>query len=343
MDIESLRLKLENDKAELLKRHKAHAVGIGYKYVNGKRTDKIAVIFYVYRKRPLAQLQKLKIEPVPETIYDYPTDVREVREGFKPRSEKEKHRPFQGGVSGISIKEEGAAATLGIVNQKGEVLSNNHVLANESLTTNPTAEKGDKFLQPSWLDGGTEADVAGELDRWVDLKPLGYATCPIGKGVAKTLNFLAELLKRKGRFIYLTEEENYMDGAVGVAYEGLWKPGVMGLGEVEGARDLKLGEKVVKRGRTTSLTKGIVTAVGVTVDVGGYQGIYTCRFVDQITIEADENSFSEAGDSGSAILTEQPLQFVALLFAGGQDTSGRDITIATPYKYVKEYLNYQLP
>ena len=32
-----------------------------------------------------------------------------------------------------------------------------------------------------------------------------------------------------------------------------------------------------------------------------------------------------------------------VLFAGGKDSLGRDITIATPSKYVKEYLRYELP
>jgi hypothetical protein len=88
METESLRSELENVRDELMKRHQALGVGIGYKYKNGKRTNQIAIIFYVYRKRPLKQLQKLKIEPVPEKLFDYPTDVREVPEGFKIRSER---------------------------------------------------------------------------------------------------------------------------------------------------------------------------------------------------------------------------------------------------------------
>jgi len=345
-ELAKLRKILDNKtKHELMKRYNAHAIGIGYKYINGKRTNQIAIVFFVHRKRPLKQLEKLKIEAVPETLFGYPTDVREIRKGFVIRSEKEKHRPFSGGVSGISIKEKGAAGTLGIINKKGEVLSCNHVLANESLTTNRTAEKGDPFLQPSWLDGGDpKTDVAGELDRWIDLIPLGAGTCPIGRGIAKTLNFFARLLRRKGRFIYYVEEDNYIDGAVGVAYEDLWEPWVMDMGEVKGMEDPELGMLVVKRGRTTSVTYGRVVATDVTVNVGGYQGIHICRFIDQIAIEADKGSFSAPGDSGASCLTKtKPRKFVALLFAGGKDSTGRDITIATPSKYVKEYLRYELP
>jgi len=340
MEMERVRAKLRKEKDSLLKKYQAHAVGIGYKYVHGKRTNEVSIVFFVHRKRPKKQLKKLGIPIIPSELFGLKCDVREIRRGFTTRSEKKKHRPFSGGVSGISIKEKGAAGTLGIVNKKGEVLSCNHVLANESLTTNPTAEKGDPFIQPSWLDNGSEDDVVGELDRWVDLVPLGVGTCPIGNSVVKTLNFLAQLLRRKGRFHYYVEEDNYVDGAVGVAYEGTWKAGVMGMSEIVEARDPELGEEVQKRGRTTGLTKGVVTAVNVTVNVGGYQGIYTCRFVDQIAIEGEE-SFSAPGDSGSSILTlNKPLMFVGLLFAGGKDSSGKDITIATPYRYIKEYLDF---
>jgi len=111
-EIQTLKRKLDDAKHELLRKHNAHAVGIGYKYVNGKRTNQIAIIFFVYRKRPIEQLRKLKIEPVPQTLFGYLTDVREIPKGFTVRSEKEKHRPFSGGVSGISIKEKGAAKIL---------------------------------------------------------------------------------------------------------------------------------------------------------------------------------------------------------------------------------------
>jgi len=308
-ELAKLRKILDNKtKHDLMRKHNAHAIGIGYKYINGKRTDQIAIVFFVHRKRPINQLRRLKIEPVPEKLFGFSTDVVEVREGFKIQSERKKHRPFSGGVSGISIKEKGAAGTLGIVNKKGEVLSCNHVLANESLTTNRTAEKGDPFLQPSWLDGGNpKTDVAGELDRWVDLVPLGAGTCPIGRGIAKALNFFAKL-------------------------------------QVKGMEDPELGMLVCKRGRTTSYTEGRVVATDVAVNVGGYQGIHVCRFVDQIAIEADEGAFSLPGDSGSAVLTKtKPRYFVALLFAGGKDSMGRDVTIATPSKYVREYLKYELP
>jgi hypothetical protein len=35
--------------------------------------------------------------------------------------------------------------------------------------------------------------------------------------------------------------------------------------------------------------------------------------------------------------------YEALLFAGGTDATGKDITIATPWEYVSTLLGYQVP
>jgi hypothetical protein len=50
---------------ELLRKHGAHAIGIGWKRVAGSKTDRLALIFYVEHKRPA---DKLAVEPVPPEI-----------------------------------------------------------------------------------------------------------------------------------------------------------------------------------------------------------------------------------------------------------------------------------
>jgi len=307
-----------------LKEYGAHSVGIGFKYTKRARTTKVAIVFYVHRKHKPDELGRLGLKLIPSAINGVPTDVREVPGGFtkrdsKPVATQGKFRPFQGGVTGISAKELNAAATLGYVSRAGEVLSNNHVLADEDLTVRHTASKGDRFLQPSYLDGGTDpADEVGSLDRWVSLQPT------TGTGV------------------------NYIDGAVGVADAGLSSPGVYGIGEASGFAQPSLGMAVQKVGRTTGHTKGVITAVGVSTDVGGYQGTFTCAFADQIQVEGEGGEdFSAPGDSGSAIVTQPgaggEIAYVALLFAGGADSDGRDITIGCPSNYVESLLSFQIP
>jgi hypothetical protein len=84
-----------------------------------------------------------------------------------------------------------------------------------------------------------------------------------------------------------------------------------------------IGMAVQKYGRTTGLTKGTVTAINAIVKVGYSSG--TARFVDQILITGTRGKFSNAGDSGSLIVTQSGNNPVGLLFAGGAN-----ITIANP-------------
>ena len=65
-----------------LKSKRAEAIGIGYKHVNGKRTEEIAIIFFVRKKLSKDELRKAGIQP--ERLFDYPTDIIESG-GFNKR------------------------------------------------------------------------------------------------------------------------------------------------------------------------------------------------------------------------------------------------------------------
>ncbi|MFZ5541025.1 MAG: hypothetical protein ACOY5V_14935, partial [Pseudomonadota bacterium] len=80
------------------------------------------------------------------------------------------------------------------------------------------------------------------------------------------------------------------------------------------------GMLVGKSGRTTQLTRGTITAVGVVINVN--YGGRIARFVDQIAIRAAGGDFSRGGDSGSLIWTWDTRRApVGLLFAGGGGTT----------------------
>ena len=82
-----------------------------------------------------------------------------------------------------------------------------------------------------------------------------------------------------------------------------------------------LGMQVGKTGRTTQLTSGRITAVGVTINVN-YGGGRVGHFVDQVAVRAASGDFSQGGDSGSLIWTWDARRApVALLFAGGGGTT----------------------
>ncbi len=77
-----------------------------------------------------------------------------------------------------------------------------------------------------------------------------------------------------------------------------------------------VGQKVQKYGRTTSLTKGQVTAINAVVNVGYSSG--TARFVDQIIVQS-RKPVIKPGDSGSLLVTDPGRNPVGLMFAGTSD------------------------
>lgn len=52
--------------------------GIGFKFENGKMTDKVAFIFYVEKKKSKEEILSEGGVPIPETIRGIPTDVIEI-------------------------------------------------------------------------------------------------------------------------------------------------------------------------------------------------------------------------------------------------------------------------
>jgi len=82
-----------NKAKDILKRHKnqirqkyaVDGTGVGFKIENGRLTDKIALQFYVKKKKSIEQLLSDGIMPIPGEIEGFPTDVIEIPGGFKPR------------------------------------------------------------------------------------------------------------------------------------------------------------------------------------------------------------------------------------------------------------------
>jgi hypothetical protein len=84
-----------------------------------------------------------------------------------------------------------------------------------------------------------------------------------------------------------------------------------------------LGMNVQKYGRTTQLTKGVVQAIAVNIEVSYdmFGEVKTAVFSNQIAVGAGRTTFVKPGDSGSLIVTDPGRQAVGLLFAG--DFRGR--------------------
>ncbi len=211
--------------------------------------------------------------------------------------------------------------TIGSMVNDGTVnylLSNNHVFARSRGNTPPAPEKilhvAAYLCDPSALHVGT-------LSAWV---PLDFS----GSNYADAA--LAEITDAVVPGVNGDDQVGHMadDGSVAYYVSNSLVPADSNL----------LGDPVQKTGRTTGLTQGVVSSIGVNVSVG-YEG-GSAYFVDQIVFSGSKGKFSDSGDSGSLIVTstgtgvEAP---VALLFAGSNTA-----TIGNPIGLVISELEAEL-
>ena len=163
-------------------------------------------------------------------------------------------------------------------------LSNNHVYALEN-----NAPIGSQVLQPGRLDAKPQCavksrDVIGTL---ADFEPIDFGAANNTIDAAIALSSTANL-------------------GNATPSNGYGKPKSVPVSAV-------VGQAVQKYGRTTSLTKGTITLVNVTVDVGYTSG--TASFIDQIIVQT-VGPFIGPGDSGSLLVTDPDRNPVGLLYAG---------------------------
>jgi hypothetical protein len=211
-------------------------IDIGYKYVDGKRTDEIAVRFFVEEKfEPLSSIPQgerlpSRLGEVPTDVIGAPHDFTRTRPQKPPETPKDERKtkcnPIQPGIS-VSHGARGAG-TLGAIvylAESGEkaLLSCWHVLATEN------GRQGDAVYQPSLVDqGDPRFDGVANLERW----------CIDEDGDAAVARLT------RARMVQL--EQLATDPLV----------------QVDTVRPVRLGEDLVKSGRGTGVTRGQVDGVG---------------------------------------------------------------------------------
>lgn len=283
----------------------------------------IAVRYRLGIPRARSIVRKISAEVGPEVDVRRTGRIRPVSElGPRPPAptsqadgDTDRRRPLRPGVSighvGVTAGTLGAFVTRSRSDDAAEdgamyALSNYHVLAGS-----PEARPGDVVLQPGPADGGlAPGDRIGELTEVVDLT----ATEPASTDAA---------IARLDR---IPVDFEYPVGRV-----------------VKTARALG-GELVGKVGRTTSVTRGRVTAIELDDVIVGYEDLGALSFDDQIEIESlGEGPFSRGGDSGALVYREDGVA-LGLLFAGSESGghSGKGLTYANPIDDVLEILGVEL-
>jgi hypothetical protein len=199
------------------------------------------------------------------------------------------------------------AGTLGLIalhskTNRTVFVSNSHVLAHSGH-----AAVGDAITQPGKSDGGTVA--VGAL---LDFAPLK------------------------------TSGSNFVDAAIAVPNPAIeLQPGqIPGIGPFTFAPAGLLLPKmgVSKLGRTSGLTRGVVTATEFDHCVVSSE-IGNLTYDGQIEITGADNPFSLEGDSGSLVVTDQN-EAVGMVFCGNEFANdGHGLTYANPLPKVMDALN----
>jgi endonuclease G len=276
----------EEVRKDYIGRENVTGVDIGYKYVEGRRTDDIVVRIHVKEKIPQFALEAEEI--FPEEINGIPVDVMQCVYGLQVALKSSSLRkswcnPIQ---PGLSISHPNVTAgTWGVVvydNATGRpcILSNWHVLVG-SFDASP----GDPIIQPGSKDGGRlPADRVGQLERSV-----------LGSDGDAAIAFLDTTLERS------VELAQFETGVV-----------------LHSTRNAQVGEVLEKSGRTTGVTRGKV------VGYGSYKIPYSVgeRTIDGFIISSviagnpDNEEISSGGDSGAIWYNPETQEAVGLHFAG---------------------------
>jgi hypothetical protein len=257
-------------------------MGIGRKVVAGKKTDQLCVRFYVENKRPLSKLPPAQRIPASFRFFsrkmgeevDLLTDVIELPRPHFTVDPESRIRPVPGGVSGGTL----LSGTIGgwvwdPTDDTFVMLSNYHIF-------NPVF--GPNFphpiVQPSLEDGGTSADIIGQVKRGIVLR-----------------NANTGLI-------------NTVDCAIGEPTGiDLVQANVLEIGPAVFAIETAVMDMPVQKfGQTTQHTSGEVVdpdfATLVFLDISAYW------FTDCFLVEADGGSdWASGGDSGSIVFAQTPL------------------------------------
>lgn len=297
---------LDTVRRSWLRRPGVTAVDVGFKISGQKMTDELAVRVHVARKLPSTEISKAEMFNDTGTkdskVGKFPVDVIEGQYGPSDSAVQqpqalddmdeeaiaalERTSTYNPLIGGISCgNPRVTAGTLGAIVYDRQRCKP-MILSNWHVLAGASAAAiGEDILQPGRVDGGTE--VVASLTR----------------------------MKLDSR----------MDAAVATLNNARNSSrDILGLGTVSGIDAPALGMNVVKSGRTTGITRGVIDGVSLSVSINyGDPGVVA--FSNQIRIvprppwPGVDYEVSMGGDSGSLWLRESNNRAIGLHFAGETD------------------------
>ncbi len=297
---------LDTVRRSWLRRPGVTAVDVGFKISGSKMTDDLAVRVHVARKLPSSELSKSEVfnetGQKDSKVGGFPVDVIEAQYGPSDSAVQEpqalddmdeeaiaaleRTSTYDPLIGGISCgNPRVTAGTLGVI-VYDRVRCKPMILSNWHVLAGASAAAvGEDIIQPGRVDGGTE--VVASLTR----------------------------MKLDSR----------MDAAVATLNNARSSSrDILGLGTISGIDTPALGMNVVKSGRTTGITRGVIDGISLSVSINyGDPGVVA--FSNQIRIvprppwPAVDYEVSMGGDSGSVWLRESNNRAIGLHFAGETD------------------------
>lgn len=268
----------EEHAEELLALENVHTVAIGPKMIHGQPSDELAIVIFTTKKKPLHSLEPK--ERIPSHLHGIPTDVIESPK-FEPYQtngssipNRNRYRPIPGGAEIFmpSSPYTGGLCTLGMfAHSTREEDSPQDIYLLSNAHCFPRADQS--IFQPESFDPD---DFIAYASRIVN-SPL------VDGGIAQLLNKTdAKPLEIIGIGTPRTAIETTLDD---------------------------IGKLVIKSGRTTGTTIGVLTYLHADAD----------EKKDQIIIVDRDEIFSDHGDSGSIVLFyegEEQNRVMGLLWGG---------------------------
>jgi hypothetical protein len=267
------------------------AISISKKWADDRPTGRLCVKVQV-RKKVSAASRIDSAAQVPPVIKasgkEILTDVESIGDIVALSGYHDLEKPARGGASiGLDLPT-GVTGTFGalvVLDEPGGklgILSNNHVLADVNGAALDT-----RVIQPGLADSRDNYKI-GSLLRVVPLNLDNGQPCTVDAAVAWTAKSVAS-----------PEHHSFVINPEPLHPE--------------------VNMPVMKDGRTTGYTEGVITSVGAFVQVK-YQrsdgAILFGYFNDQVEIRGTSVQFSDEGDSGSLIVHQSTMQPVGLLFSG---------------------------
>jgi hypothetical protein len=285
-----------------------HAIGIGLApgtgeysiqvFVNNARAELApgsgrATLPRDYLGVPLVLIEMPMAGFLSEVVADATSPAGEYSQAIRERQEI-----IVGGISGANTNLTGQSGTIGyfctrrsLLRRRPEVylLSNSHVFAD---LRKEKVDATDLIVQPSPGEPASNRPIATLVD---------FSTLKFGNG---------------------PEDPNHVDAAIAK----LWgphphKPVIPSIGTVVGQvmqRDIELGERVRKFGRTTGYTEGTIFSMYLDIRIRYDRTGQSAFFSDQLLIAPvvpEFTKFVAKGDSGSVVIDEEQ-RMVGLIFGG---------------------------